>query len=91
MRGIDFDEAFGGLAIYFYLCWLFKRRRYEGQIFFHGVACYSVLRFLVEGLRGDDVRGLLFGGWLSTSQIVSLCLLPIALGGMRYFSKRAAA
>ncbi len=82
-------EAVGGLAIYGYLTWLFRRRRYQGQIFFHGIAIYSVMRFGIECFRGDDVRGLIFGGWVSTSQLISLSLLPLSIAAMRYFSKRS--
>ncbi len=38
-------------------------------------AMYAVLRFSVEFYRGDVDRGLWIGGALSTSQIVSLCIL----------------
>jgi len=82
-------EAAGGLGIYAYLNWLFKRRRYQGQVFFHAIAVYSVMRFFIECFRGDDVRGLLLGGWVSTSQLVSLALLPAAIVGMRYASRRS--
>ena len=38
-------------------------------------ACYSVLRIGLETLRGDAVRGVFFGGLVSTSQLVALCVL----------------
>jgi phosphatidylglycerol---prolipoprotein diacylglyceryl transferase len=81
-------EALGGLGIFFYLSWLFRRRAYRGQIFFHGVAVYSVIRFIVERYRGDDYRGFILGGLVSYSQLVSLSLLPLALLGMWHFGKR---
>ncbi len=39
------------------------------------VACYSLLRLALEGLRGDRVRGLWLAAGLSTSQLIALSLL----------------
>ncbi len=44
---------------------------------------YSIIRFLLEFLRGDVIRGFLLG--LSTSQWISLILLPL---GIYLFKKR---
>ncbi len=82
-------EALGGLCIFFYLSWRFKRRAYEGQIFFHGIAIYSILRFVVERFRGDDYRGFILGGLVSYSQLISLSLLPLALYGMWRYGKKS--
>ncbi|MBL8860442.1 MAG: prolipoprotein diacylglyceryl transferase [Planctomycetes bacterium] len=54
-----------------------KRRRYGGQAALWMLATYGVLRFGVELLRGDAVRGVWFGGALSTSQIVSIGLVLV--------------
>lgn len=42
-------------------------------------ACYSVLRFAVELLRDDEVRGVFFGGALSTSQLIAVGLLAFCM------------
>jgi len=81
-------EAAGCFLIFAYLWWRFDRRQYRGQIFFHGLAIYSILRFLIEYFRGDDYRGYVFGGLLSYSQLVSLGILPFALAGMYVYRKR---
>ncbi len=39
--------------------------------------CYSVLRFILEYIRNDEIRGVYLG--LSTSQIISLVLLTIGI------------
>jgi len=75
-------ESIGALGVYLYTNWLFKHRRYEGQILFNGLLSYAVLRFLVEIFRGDEYRGFVFGGLLSYSQFVSLLILPIVTFGM---------
>lgn len=46
----------------------------------YGIA-YGVLRFVVEGFRGDGVRGVFFGG-LSTSQLVSILVIAIGAAGL---------
>lgn len=54
-----------------------KRRRFAGQASLWMISTYGVLRFAVEMLRGDAVRGVWFGGALSTSQIVSLAMIAV--------------
>lgn len=61
-----------------FLGWqILKRRRYGGQAALWMLFGYGVLRFLVEMLRGDLVRGVWFGGALSTSQILSIALVAV--------------
>ncbi|MEY2746805.1 MAG: prolipoprotein diacylglyceryl transferase [Planctomycetota bacterium] len=55
-----------------------KRRKYAGQVSLVVLLAYSVLRFGVEMLRGDSVRGLWFDGAISTSQLVSLVVFAFA-------------
>ncbi len=40
---------------------------------------YATCRFAIEMFRGDEVRGVWFGGHVSTSQIVSLALFGFGL------------
>lgn len=75
-------EAAGACVIFFYLNHKFKTRRYRGQILFHGLIAYAVLRFLIEFFRGDDYRGFVLGGSLSYSQLISILLFIIAVVGM---------
>lgn len=63
----------GGIAL-----WAARKPRPEGLSFGVYLIGYGLLRFTLEFLRGDEVRGLYFGGLLSFSQIVSL--LAIAGG-----------
>lgn len=82
-------ESFGSLILFIYLLRLFKHRKYEGQVSFHFLTGYAILRFLIEFFRGDDYRGFIFGGYLSYGQFVSLLILPFAILSMILFSKRA--
>lgn len=81
-------EAFGALLIFGYLQWRFRNRAYRGQIFFHGLSLYAVLRFLIEYFRGDEYRGYVFHGLISYSQLISLAILPFSLGAIWYFSRK---
>ena len=50
---------------------ILKRRRYAGQVSLWIILLYAILRSIVEAFRGDEVRGVWFGGAVSTSQLVS--------------------
>ena len=77
-------EAFGCIAIYFYLAmWLEPRKRFDGHVFLSFVALYATLRFVVEFFR-SDMRGEAFG--LTTSQIIGVALLAAAAWGWRKLS-----
>ena len=56
-----------------------KHRRYAGQVTLWIFLMYALLRGTVEFFRGDSVRGLWFGGAISTSQIISLAVVSFAL------------
>lgn len=68
-------ESFAMLLVFFFLLWLHKHRRFNGQVILFYALLYSVIRFGIEFLR-DDPRGDLFGlttlTGLSTSQLISL-------------------
>jgi phosphatidylglycerol---prolipoprotein diacylglyceryl transferase len=69
------------LALAALLTFLFRRKiRPYGSTFLWYVLLYSLTRGLIEIWRGDEVRGLYFGGTLSTSQIVSILAGSWALG-----------
>jgi phosphatidylglycerol---prolipoprotein diacylglyceryl transferase len=56
-----------------YIGWqILKHRRYTGQVSLWIILMYAILRSFVEVFRGDTIRGLWFGGAISTSQIVSI-------------------
>lgn len=71
-----YDAAFG-LVAFVTALWYYPRRRFPGELFAGLVASYAVWRFLTEMVRADGDRGVWFGGTLSTSQLVSLVVLPV--------------
>lgn len=54
----------------------------SGRRIFAYCVVYGVLRFAVEGLRGDGIRGVFLGGWISTSQLVSLLVISLGVAGL---------
>ena len=55
---------------------LFRRKRKGLPLLITYIFLYAPVRFMLEFLRGDTIRGFLFG--LSTSQWISLLLLSAA-------------
>jgi phosphatidylglycerol:prolipoprotein diacylglycerol transferase len=54
-------------------------RRRPGEVALIYCVAYGTGRFFIEFARGDAGRGLWFDGALSTSQIISLVVVPVAL------------
>jgi phosphatidylglycerol:prolipoprotein diacylglycerol transferase len=61
------------LGLYVFLAWLFRRKKFDGQIFALYLICYAVLRSFVEVFRGDYPA--LYWGWLTPGQLVSAGIL----------------
>ena len=72
-------EATTNVLLGVFLIWMFRRKQYDGQIFWTYVLVYAVFRFFHEFLRADP-RGFLFGGALSTSQFIAIVGATVALG-----------
>jgi phosphatidylglycerol---prolipoprotein diacylglyceryl transferase len=85
-------ESVVELANFIFLMWLFKRRKFDGQIFGAFLFIYGVARFFIEFLRGDPDRGMLFNGAITVTQLIAV---GFVLGGgliwwLRPGSKRLA-
>ncbi|MEW6732565.1 MAG: prolipoprotein diacylglyceryl transferase [Acidobacteriota bacterium] len=74
-------ESLTTLLITGILLYVHKRRQFRGQVILCYAALYSLARFSMEFLR-DDPRGSLLG--VSTSQLVSLIIGPIAVAALIY-------
>ncbi len=68
------------LANFFVLLWLFKRKKFEGQVFGAYLFLYGVARFFLEFIRDDPGRGSVFGGIMTGTQLISICL--VITGGL---------
>jgi phosphatidylglycerol:prolipoprotein diacylglycerol transferase len=80
-------DAANGLALFFFLSWMEKRKAFDGQIFWLFLLFYSMTRFFIEIFRGDP-RGFLFGDLLSTSQAIGILLAIFSLFMLFYRKKR---
>lgn len=78
-------ESTLNLALYLFLAWRFKHRRFEGQIFGEYLLAYAVLRSIVEVFRGDYSERLVSAG-LKPGQWASLGIF--AAGLALWFWKR---
>ena len=65
-----------------------KGRPFAGRTFWTYMFLYGVSRFIVEIYRGDP-RGTVLGGALSTSQFISVLLVPLSLIMLVILSRRA--
>src|SRR5258706_9007673 len=63
------------LANFFFLMWLLKRRKFDGQVFGAFLMIYGVARFFLEFLRDDPGRGSVFGGAMSGTQLIAIGLV----------------
>jgi phosphatidylglycerol:prolipoprotein diacylglycerol transferase len=66
----------GNLIIFFVLTYLWKRRRFDGEIFLLYLILYSLMRFIIEFYRADNPY-ILFN--LTLSQLLSIVIFIGAL------------
>lgn len=74
-------ESLLALALYVALAWLYRRKRFDGQVFSTYLIGYAALRSFVEFFRGDYKVHFL-GGWATQAHVVSL--LCMGAGIMLY-------
>jgi phosphatidylglycerol:prolipoprotein diacylglycerol transferase len=67
-----------------------KGRPFAGRTFWTYLLLYGVSRFIIEFYRGDANRGTVLAG-LSTSQFVSLLLVPASLLMLAYLRRQGQA
>lgn len=66
-------------VLFVFLVRLARRKRFDGQVILAYTLLYAVARFVLEFFRGDADRGFVFGGVLSTSQLIAAILAPTAV------------
>jgi phosphatidylglycerol:prolipoprotein diacylglycerol transferase len=68
------------LCLYVFLAWLYRRRKFDGQVFGVYLVCYAVLRSFVETFRGDYPEHQHYlGGWATPAHLVSILILAVGL------------
>jgi phosphatidylglycerol:prolipoprotein diacylglycerol transferase len=73
-------ESLLSLCLYGGLAWLYRRKKFDGQVFATYLVSYAILRSFVEMFRGDypDYQHFL-GGWATPAQLVSIGILVAGL------------
>jgi phosphatidylglycerol:prolipoprotein diacylglycerol transferase len=80
-------ESAAELGIFLLLMWMFKRKKFDGQIFGAYLFLYGIARFFIEFLRGDPGRGAVLGGVLSGTQLIAIGL--VLTGGLIWYLRPA--
>jgi phosphatidylglycerol---prolipoprotein diacylglyceryl transferase len=81
-------DALLNFALYLGLAWLFRHKKFDGQVFAAYLIGYALLRFTVEYFRGDYPPDHIHNG-LTSAQLVSLPILAIGLALVAMRSRRA--
>jgi phosphatidylglycerol:prolipoprotein diacylglycerol transferase len=87
-------ESFAAFALFLFLIWLHRRKRFNGQVILIYGVLYGLIRFSIEFVRDDprgDIAGLTTLTGLSTSQLISLVVGLSALVVLVVRWRRAAA
>jgi phosphatidylglycerol:prolipoprotein diacylglycerol transferase len=88
LHPVQLYESFSLLVLAMLLTWIIHKRKlrdgFPAVIYVMG---YAAIRFVMEFFRGDDDRGVVLGGLLSTSQGIALLLL-VAGGGLFFIRAR---
>lgn len=71
-------EASALLILFAGLIWIFKNKKFDGQVVLSYFIAYPIIRSIVEIYRGDIIRGFVVGDWLSTSQFISVLIFGVA-------------
>jgi phosphatidylglycerol---prolipoprotein diacylglyceryl transferase len=76
------------LANFFLLTWMLKRKKFDGQVFGAYLMLYGVARYFLEFIRDDPGRGEVFGGIMTGTQLISICL--VIIGGVIWWLRSGA-
>lgn len=78
------------LALYVFLAWLFRRKKFDGEIFATYLICYAITRSIVECFRGDYTN-LHYHFGLSPAQWISVPIFVTGLALAAILSRRTEA
>ena len=83
--------SLNAFLMFLILQWAYRRKTFDGEVFWLYVLLYAITRGILETWRGDLVRGFVIPGILSTSQAIGLVTAAIAGGMLLYLSRRSRA
>jgi phosphatidylglycerol:prolipoprotein diacylglycerol transferase len=84
LRGIPLHptqiyESVSLFILFFGLLYIFKNKKFDGQVGLTYFMLYPIIRSIIEIYRGDTIRGFVIEGILSTSQFISVLVFAGAL------------
>jgi phosphatidylglycerol:prolipoprotein diacylglycerol transferase len=79
LHPVQLYESIVCALLFVVLVRLAQRRHREGDVILLYTMLYAVARFLLEFYRGDADRGFVFGGTLSTSQLIGTMMFVVSL------------
>ena len=80
-------DALLNLILYVFLAWLFRRKKFDGQIFATYLIIYAVFRSIAEYFRGDYPTDHVHAG-LTSAQLVSVPIFVVGLALAAILSRR---
>ncbi|MBI3535767.1 MAG: prolipoprotein diacylglyceryl transferase [Deltaproteobacteria bacterium] len=78
-------ESSALFLLFFGLLWIFKIKRFDGQVALTYFIVYPIIRSVIEVFRGDVIRGFIIEDVLSTSQFISIFVI---IGAVLVLSKK---
>jgi phosphatidylglycerol---prolipoprotein diacylglyceryl transferase len=81
-------ESLLNLILYLALAQLYRRKKFDGQVFATYLVGYALLRSFVELFRGDYPTSQLVAGWITPAHWVSLVILIAGVVALRILSSR---
>ena len=82
-------DALLNLILYLALAWLFRRKKFDGQIFALYLIGYAICRFIVEFFRGDYPADHIHAGLFTSAQLLSGPILLTGVALWFWFARRA--
>ncbi len=79
----------GAFLVFLILQWAYRRKTFDGEVFWLYVLLYAITRGIIENWRGDLVRGFVIPDVLSTSQFIGILLAALAVGMLVFLSRRS--
>lgn len=73
-------EAAVELVNFFILAWLWKRKKFDGQVLATYLMLYGFARYFLEFIRDDPGRGSVFGGIMTGTQLIAIFM--VIAGGL---------
>jgi phosphatidylglycerol:prolipoprotein diacylglycerol transferase len=80
-------DALLNLVLYLFLAWLFRHKKFNGQVFATYLIYYALFRFIVEYFRGDYPPDHIHNG-LTSAQLVSVLVFVAGLALAAMLSHR---